>query len=77
MVRMVLSRLLQAVPSLLGVTLIEYRSQDLTPPPLLFARVPTALWPRCPAQEWAFLKHQRELTTLPVLRYSSGHREVV
>jgi len=24
-----------------------------------------------------FIKHKRELTTLPVLRYSSGHRKIV
>src|SRR4029077_4519693 len=38
-----------------------------------FAHLPTALRPSPPAQKW--VSHQPELTSLPVLRYSSGHRK--
>jgi hypothetical protein len=38
-----------------------------------FARLPTALRPSHPVQQWIF--HQAELTTLPVLRYGLANRK--
>jgi hypothetical protein len=40
-----------------------------------FARLPTALRPSGPVQQWIFHQAEQELTTLPGLRYSSGHRK--
>jgi Putative transposase len=40
-----------------------------------FARHPTALRPSGPVQQWIFHQAEKELTTLPGLRYSSGHRK--
>src|SRR5262244_3045236 len=37
-----------------------------------FACLPTALRPSGPGQQWIFHQAEQELTTLPVLRYSSG-----
>ena len=38
------------------------------------AGIPTDLRPSRPAQQWVF-RQAKELTTLPGLRYSSGHRK--
>src|SRR5262249_62330482 len=40
-----------------------------------FACLPTALRPSGPVQQWIFHQAEKELTTLPGLRYSSGHRK--
>src|SRR5262249_17430177 len=40
-----------------------------------FACLPTALRPSGPVQPWIFHQAEQELTTLPGLRYSSGHRK--
>jgi uncharacterized protein with PIN domain len=40
-----------------------------------FARLPTALRPRQPVQQWVFHQAKMKLTPLPVLRYSFGHRK--
>jgi hypothetical protein len=40
-----------------------------------FACLPTALRPSGPVQQWIFHQAEQELTTLPGLRYSSGHRK--
>ena len=40
-----------------------------------FAHLPTALRPSRPVQQWVFHQAEKELTTLPVLRYGSGHRK--
>src|SRR5262249_3993645 len=40
-----------------------------------FACLPTALRPSGPIQHWIFHQAEQELTTLPGLRYSSGHRK--
>ena len=40
-----------------------------------FACLPTALRPSGPVQQWIFHQAEQELTTLPRLRYSSGHRK--
>ena len=40
-----------------------------------FARLPTALRPSRPVQQWVFHQAEKELTSLPVLRYGSGHRK--
>src|SRR5262245_21912236 len=40
-----------------------------------FACLPTALRPSGPVQQWIFHQAERELTILPGLRYSSGHRK--
>jgi len=39
------------------------------------AHLPTALRPSRPVHNGFLIKHKRELTTLPWLRYSSGHRK--
>src|SRR5262249_11032169 len=39
------------------------------------ARLPTALRPSGSVQQWIFHQAEQELTTLPVLRYGSGHRK--
>src|SRR5215471_20393307 len=41
-----------------------------------FARILTALRSSRPVQDWVFHQPRKELTTLPVLRYGSGHRKV-
>ena len=38
-----------------------------------FACLPTALRPSGPVQQWIFHQAEKEFTTLPGLRYSSGH----
>src|SRR5215467_4473428 len=40
-----------------------------------FAHLATALRPSRPVQQWIFHQAEKELTTLPGLRYSSGHRK--
>jgi hypothetical protein len=40
-----------------------------------FARLPTTLRQSRPVQQWIFHQAEKELTTLPGLRYSSGHRK--
>ncbi|HZD49691.1 MAG TPA: hypothetical protein VE178_13195, partial [Silvibacterium sp.] len=40
-----------------------------------FACLPTALQPSGPVQQWVFRQAEQELTTLPGLRYSSGHKK--
>jgi hypothetical protein len=40
-----------------------------------FAHLPTALWPSRLVQQWVFYQAEQELTSLPVLRYGSGHRK--
>jgi hypothetical protein len=40
-----------------------------------FSSVPTALRPSRPLQHWVFHQAEKELTTLPVPRYGSGHRK--
>src|SRR5262245_8945929 len=40
-----------------------------------FACLPTALRPSGLVQQWIFHQAEQELTTLPGLRYSSGHRK--
>src|SRR5262245_52453205 len=40
-----------------------------------FACLPTALRPSGPVQQWIFHQAEQKLTTLPGLRYSSGHRK--
>src|SRR5262249_25234819 len=40
-----------------------------------FAPLPAALRPSRPVQRWDFSQAEKELTTLPVLRYGSGHRK--
>jgi hypothetical protein len=40
-----------------------------------FACLPTALRPSGPVQQWIFHQAEQELTILPGLRYSSGHRK--
>jgi hypothetical protein len=40
-----------------------------------FARLPTALRPSRLVQQWVFYQAEKELTSLPVLRYDSGHRK--
>src|SRR5262249_61750320 len=40
-----------------------------------FACLPTALRPSRPVQQRIFHQAEKELTTLPGLRYSSGHRK--
>jgi Patatin-like phospholipase len=39
------------------------------------AHLPTALRPSRPGQQWIFHQAEEELTSLPVVRYSSGHRK--
>jgi hypothetical protein len=39
------------------------------------ARLPTALRPDRPAQQWVFHQAEKQLTPLPVLRYGSGNRK--
>ena len=40
-----------------------------------FAHLPTALRPSRLVQQWVFYQAEKELTSLPVLRYGSGHRK--
>src|SRR5499433_37769 len=40
-----------------------------------FACLPIALWPSGPVQQRIFHQAEQELTALPGLRYSSGHRK--
>ena len=40
-----------------------------------FGRLPTAHRPSRPVQPWVSYQAEKELTSLPVLRYDSGHRK--
>src|SRR5262245_10548823 len=40
-----------------------------------FACLPTTLRPSGPVRQWIFHQAEKELTTLPGLGYSSGHRK--